>query len=415
MLKRLLSLRFFVFVSMMFFIFCADAVMSYLAPVVIENVVGGTVMMGLILGSSSIMGMTTDFAFAKLFTQKKAFFFQRVFFLIVFLFPLSFLFSLHPLSLILAMLWWGISYEAMIFSTYHAIHETVNRVHHAWAWGVVSTLHAVALSIGPYIASRMIEGSVTLPIFISIIFNSIAVSLFFIYSYLEKKRKKSFFDPEPPTIIQHRTFLEMMEIWKTLDTVLWPLLLFLLLYYFFESAVYSVGPLISETLKLRNELGSLFVSIYGLPGIFIGVFLGKLSRPFGKKKLAFIAGVLGGFSAILLGLSTSVGLILIFMFFASLGFAVVHPMLTAVFEDLLARNDNVANDLISLTSMVGSFSYVVGPVVNGFLAETFGQSRVFLFWGVSVFFVSIWLLLTFPRKIRLPQKELLELVEEASS
>lgn len=412
---KLPSYRFLLFASMMLFVFIADAIMSYYAPVLIEETLKSSTKMGFILATSSVAGMLTDFVFAQMFNQKKAFFFQRILFLLVFLFPLSFIFPPSTFTFIMAMIGWGVSYEAMIFCTYHAIHEAVGKVHHAWAWGLVAILKNVALFVGPLIASTTFMQSRHLPIYYAVIFNAIAVFLFFIYVLIQKKTsiKNDFFLYEQPPAL-HRTLKETIAIWRTLDRVLWPLLILLVLFYLFESAVFSVGPLFSEHLKEQHVWGGWFVSLYGMPGIFVGFFVHLLAQRFGKKKLSFLTGVLGGLTAVFMGFASPVGMVLAGMFVASFWLAIMQPVLVAVFEDLIARGEPVANDLISMTALTSSFSYIVGPILNGFLNDQFGELAVFTIWGALIFIWSMWLLLTFPRKVHLPQKELLAILTRES-
>lgn len=395
---------------MMFCLFVADAIMAYFVPVFMKDRVGSALLMGIILSTSSVAGMISDFSFAQLFSRKKSFFFQRLFFLIVFLFPLSFFLSVHPFVFIVAMVWWGVSYEAMVFTTYHAIHEAVGHIHHAWAWGVVAVLKNIALTIGPLVASATYAQMHYLPLFFAILLNAMGVVLFLFHQVLEKQKMRA-------EVAHHqveskpRTLRETLMIWKTLDKVLWPLLLFFVLFYFFDSAVYSVGPLLSEQLKSVHPLGVFFVSLYGVPGIFVGIWVEKISEHYGKKKLAFFSGIVGGLTAVIIGMSTHVPIILIGMFITSFWLSLLHPAMTAVFEDLISRGEDIANDLISLTALTGSVSYVVGPILNGFLAERIGPQLVFSFWGIVICLFSSWLFLRFPRKVKLPQQKLAEIIK----
>jgi MFS family permease len=395
---------------MLFLLFTADAMMSYYAPLVIEQVTGSPSKMGLILAFSSVVGMTIDFLFAQFFSQKRAFFFQRILFFAVFLFPLSFLLSHSTFAFLMAMMWWGISYEAMIFCTYHAIHEAVGRVQHAWAWGLVSILKNIALTIGPIVASNTYAQAVGLPAFYAIMLNGAGLVLFFLYLTLEKNHHDIFqveYTDHPS--IHRRSLSDTLKIWRTVNKVIWPLLLFFLLFYFFDSAVYTVGPLLTEQLKQQHQLGGLFVSIYGIPGIFVGFFIPSLSSRFGKKKVAFVTGIIGGLAVLFMSLPTIV-MILGAMFITSLCVAIFDPELIAVFEDLVARSEPIANDIISMTAITGSIGYVIGPIINGFLYDFVGGIRVFQIWGIAIFFCAMWLFFTFPRKIKMPQREIQEIM-----
>ena len=410
------SKRFLLFSVMMFFVFLADSIMAYTAPVVMEGVLGNATKMGFVLAMSSVAGIIADFSFAHLFHHKKSFFFQRMLFLFVFLFPLSFFISFQLLPFVSAMIWWGVSYEAMVFTTYHGIHESVNRIHHAWAWGMIAMLKDLALSIGPAVASYALGVHPLLPLFYSITLNGVAVIIFLISLVLFKRANGSLPSAETSDLRSpRRTLKETMLIWKQLDKVLWPILFFFILFYFFDSAVNSIGPVFAEELKKQNPLGGLFISMYGIPGIFLGFFVQKMGNRFGKKKLAFYCGVLGGSSLIFFLFLQQVYFLIGLMFLASIWFSILPPAVTSVFEDLMARGENVANDIISLVALTASISYVVGPILNGFLSDQFGPRSVFGFWGIVITLFSVWLILTFPRKIHLPQKAIAQVIEENSN
>ncbi len=408
------SYRFLLFAIMLFFLFFADAIMTYYVPVAIEGAVGSSTKMGLVLATSSLVGMVIDFSFAQFFSQKKALFFQLILFLCVFFFPLSFFLSHSVLTFVLAMAWWGVSYEAMTFTTYHAIHEAVGRSAHAWAWGIVAILKNVSLVIGPLIASSALAYSLAFPLSIAIFCNAIAALIFFALYLLNSHRLFAQNSQELTPTPARRTLSETIAIWKALDQILWPLLAFLALFFLFDSAVFTIGPILTERLKQQQELGGVFVSLYGIPGIFVGFFLSGVGKRFGKKKAAFVSGILGGFCAVLIGVSHVLLFMLIAMFFASLWLSVMEPLLLAVFEDLVARGESVANDLISFTALTSSFGYVVGPVLNGVMADLWGELSVFMIWGALLCGFGVWLLLTFPRKVRLPQAQIQHILSQES-
>lgn len=402
-----ISLRFVLFLAMMFCVFLGDGIMSYFAPIIMEDRLGSATRMGLIMATSSVVGSLTDFLFARFFHQKRSFFFQRMLFMLIFLFPLTFLIKLDILYFFLAMAWWGISYEAMIFTTFHTVHESVDRLHHDWAWGLVSMFRNISLVIGPIIASVAHEQSEMLPLFFAILMNCLGVALFLFYLLIKKREHHSLDEqPHASQVQPNRSFWDQIAIWRTLDKAIWPLLVFLLLFHLFDSAVYTVGPLLSEHLKEVHEWGGLLVSVYSVPGIFIGMFVHKLAQPYGKKRLAFICGILAGIAALLMSWSSWISMIILLMFVSALFFSILFPAITAVFEDLMGRSDLIANDIVALTSLMGSIGYVVGPALNGMMADYFGELTVFRLWGGLVLIWSLVLLVFFPRKVKLPQAEL---------
>ncbi len=387
---------------MIFCVVLADATMSYIVPVVMQHSLGAT-QMGLILAISSFVGTFMDFTFARLFTTKKSNFFMRIVLSLVLLFPLSFLFFRNIPSFVFAMVVWGVYFEAMVFSNYHAIHEAVEPVSHAWAWGSLATFKNIGWFLGPLIASFLEGVNDKYPFYFAIVFYVLGIILFLMRRVIIKHNHD--YAPEKHTLIQHN-LVEELKIWRTYFKTIWPLLGLSLIFMLIDSTFFSIGPVFGENLKTILPAGGFFISMYTLPGLLFGVFAGFLAQPWGKKRTSFVSGILAGVGLILMSRVQSVWLILATTFFASAGLSVFYPEITAVFEDYVARSRGFGNDLIGLTACMGSIAYVVGPIINGFLADHIGTQSVFGLWGWMMLLLASLSLVIVKRKVRLPQKEI---------
>lgn len=401
---------FHVFLGLLFFVYLADAVMSYLVPVVIESVVGSTLVMGLVLSTSSMVGLLIDFIFAKHFPDKTSLFFLKILFVSALAFPLSLMISTHPLMLFFAMAVWGIYFEAMMFANYHMIDELVHHHHHAWAWGMLTVVHNIAYVIGPIVASATASRRPSLSLVLALVFFVIAIYgavLLRIHQRTKVVQKDA-----PDHRILPRTFRTEISVWWTFQKVLWPLLLLLMLAYVIESAFFSIGPLFAEQLKDVHVWGGMFVSLYSVPGLLIGLLLGWLARPFGKKRLAYIGGCVAGVGLLGIAISHHIWLLFFSTITAATGMSIVIPSLLAVFEDYVSRSKNFGNDLIGLTTMSGSIGYIIGPLANGVIGELIPVQSVFGVWGVMILAYSLLLFVIVKRKVRIPQQQLVEIVEK---
>lgn len=408
--SRPLQHRYFylLFAVVLSFVGVADSIMGYVAPLFIEQIVGNATLMGIVLATSSGAGVVVDFLFAKLFPDKTSRFFLTVLFMLVFLFPLAFLLFQSVSGAIFAMVVWGIYFEAMVFSNYHAIHETVPTGEHGWAWGTSSVLRNLSWSIGPLLATLLYQINVRFPLYAAIGAYAIGLLTANIFILLKRKhmRHSDKVKSEP-----RRGFIEELKIWKTYARVLWPLLFLTFLFYCVESAFFSVGPLLGESLKKIHPFGGLFVSMYSVPGIIVGFLVSPLSKPFGKKRLAFASGILSGLGLIAVALGQGVIPTLLFAFLASIGLCLIDPALAAVYEDFIARSGRTGNDIVGLTALVGSLAYIIGPIINGVVADQVGVQEAFGFWGMIMVGYSFLLFFIVARKIRLPQAQVNQVIE----
>lgn len=385
----------------------ADAAMGYLAPLYIEKIAGNSTTMGLILATSSSAGIFCDFLFAKLFPNKKSGFFLTILFSLVFFFPLSFLLFRSIAASIFGMVVWGIYFEGMVFANFHAIHERVPSSEHGWAWGTAGILRNVSWVIGPFLASLLFAIDGSLPLRVAIGIYAAALTTAGVYVFLS--RGKPHHEHKAEQVIS-RSFGTELKIWKMYGRVIWPLLGLNILFYIIESAFFSVGPLLGEQLKDLHPLGGSLVSMYSIPGLIVGFLVMSLAKPFGKKKLAYIAGILAGLGLIAMSMVSSIGMILGLTLVASIGLCLIHPTLSAVFEDFVARSGEFGNDIIGLTAMSGSFAYIIGPILNGMLSDRYGAQQVFGIWGSILVVYCIALFFLVRRKVKLPQASINTLV-----
>lgn len=130
------------------------------------------------------------------------------------------------------------------------------------------------------------------------------------------------------------------------------------------------------------------MSVYSLPGLVMGLLVARLARKLGKKRLAFAGGIVAGCGLFLLGIAPNLLTILLATFGVGAGISVMFPALAAVFEDYFSRLEAQGNYLLSLMSMSQGLGYIIGPSVNGVLAQVFGPQLVFSFWGVVMMVYS---------------------------
>lgn len=387
------------------FVAIADSIMGYMSPIYMTQIAGSTTGMGWILATSSMVGLTMDFLFAKLFPHKRSKFFIKLLFVCVFLFPLSFLLFHTVWAAVFAMAVWGIYFEAMVFANFKAIHESVAMSEHGWAWAIAGLLRNIAWSIGPFIASSLYTQNAKLPLVAAIVANAIGLFVAIFYLLLKKTTHIS----REPVEKELHTFAQQVAVWKVYSKTLWPLLLFNVFFYIIESAFFSVGPLLGEQLKTTGQAGSLFVSMYSIPGIIVSFFIVSLSKPWGKKRLSYIGGILAGLGLFALGFSELGVQVLLFGFIAAIGLGLQHPALLAVFEDYVVRSKQFGTDIVGLTAMSGSFAYIVGPILNGMMADRWGNQAVFGIWGTVMLLFSCCLFVIVKRKVHLPQAQVISL------
>jgi len=385
-----------------FLISLADGVMSYTAPIFIENSLNSASKMGLIIAASSLAGLIFDFLFGELLSKKSYRFYLSAALVLAFLFPSMFL-TLSPKVhfFILGMFTWGIYYELIRFSDFHFINTYTNKDEHAKSWGTLLIFKSLAYTLGPLIASLLISKYFSLSFISALSFVLLAFFLFLAFSRTHNKKEQNF-ENRPKKV----SLIEELKIWKILFKKVWALWLFILVIFMLDAAFWTAGAVLSETLKQKSALGGFFLTVYMVPGLFMGLLAQKVSKPLGKKKIAFISGLFSGLILISVGFTHNVPLLLVLVFISSTLGALSVPEILATFEDYVARLQSFGNDMISLERTGENASYIIGPIIAGFLAQVLGFQKVFSVMGALLAITAAVALIFTPRKIPMPQKEL---------
>jgi len=390
---------------MIFFVSIADAIMSYVVPIAIEEHVSSTFMMGLVFSFSSVVGFASDFILAKIFRYKHHHFFLKMFFLTAVIFPLTFLLPhKNVITLLLAMGIWGIYYEFGGFSKFQFVKEKMMVADHAISWGVLSTFSSLAYAFGPILASFMLNQSENSPFYLVLVL--LCVGFLIYYPQLYKNRHKHLSLPQEETKMS--TSGEI-KIWLTLLKKVWPIYLFFTIIVIIDSCFWSVGTLLSEQLKAQHPWGGFLLTIHMLPPLFIGFLIPLAAKPVGKKRAAFISALISGVFLTIAGFTTNIPLFLGFILISSIASSISFPEIYAVFEDYIARLGDHKVDMIGLQGSASSLAYVIGPIVSGALATFFGNQFTFSIMGGLLVITSIIMLLIVPKKIKMPQQELLQI------
>src|SRR3989344_8747291 len=121
-----------VFSVIMFFVCLGDAIMAYVTPVYLEKNTRSPFLMGLIISTSSLVGVLFDFFISDKQWHKSYRYFIKTTILLAILFPITFiLFPAHIFTFLIGMFFWGAYYEYRGFSNFNFIHHFLSKDKHA--------------------------------------------------------------------------------------------------------------------------------------------------------------------------------------------------------------------------------------------------------------------------------------------
>ncbi len=384
-----------------FFVFLADAILSDWVPSFVQEKMGGSLFMGLVMAFSSMVGLGADLIFPQLLKETtvrklvmgallSSFGFSAILFGSTW-WPILWIF-------LMAMVIWGVYYELLGFANQQFVAEVVPLRSRSGAWAVMGTFKSLAYFLGPIfsgllIANRgersllMVTGGMTL----------LAMAALTVMRLPNKKVKVEVEEINVGREVGH---------WLVLLKHVWPVILISLMMGLIDATFWTTGTIWTDKLAEQNWWGGMFLSAYMLPSLFIGLVMARLGIFQHKKRISEVLLLLAGVGLSFLAINDAVWWQLMVVFLASCMTAVAGPLTDAVYSDVVARMGRERKHLIGLSSSTISLAYIVGPIGAGGIASLAGERMTFALMGGIVAVVALVLLFVTPRKLKLPQMEI---------
>lgn len=383
---------------MLFFFAVFDGVLGYLVPIVVTSSGMSKTEMGFIFGSSSLFGGVFDFFLSKYLRNTH---FRRIYlvmFCLCFVYPLI-LWSAKGLWLfLLAMAVWGLYFDLENFGNFDFVGRGTTEERHASHFGIISVFKALGYLVAPLIAGILIGETIIgwQPYIFAFVMIGISF-LFFISLLIVGKRRVNRDENEH---IRHKVnILREFFLWKGIGRVLLPVLMLTICFNILDAFFWTIGPLLAESFGNFHPFNGLFMTMYELPPLLVGWFVGRITNRFGKKKTAFSAFLLGSFMLLFLPVLKDPLAILILIFIASLFFGFSLPSINGAYGDYINETTTYEKEIAGLEDFATNVGYIIGPIFAGFLADKVGNIPSFTIFGFFGVIISIILLKTTPKSI----------------
>ncbi len=384
-----------------FFIRLADSLVSFWAPSLLQHSFDNSFTTGLIISFQSIVGLGADLVFPILLkkgTVKKLTVYTILMSAGAFIF--FYISGLRPLVVffLISMTIWGIYYELAGFSVFQFMDNTVPPELRSGGWGVLDIFVSLAYFLGPLIAVWLLVKGNTLIVIFGLILLFTAFLLLSFKNKMQDRPLEATFDGIKPW--------HEVGYWATLLKTIWPLIVITFITGFIDSTFWTTGVIWTVKLTRINPAGSLLLSLYTLPSLFMGLLVARWKVYHGKKRLALKFLVLSGLFLTGIFISNSVYWILLMILTASMSLSIVAPLITGVYSDIIGRLGKERKHLIGLTGGVVNLSYIIWPPIAGLISNKVGEKMTFVIMGAITLILSIILFFVMPRKLKLPQDEI---------
>lgn len=383
---------------MLFFFAVFDGVLGYLVPILITSSGMTKTEMGLLFGSSSLFGGIFDFFLSKYLRNTH---FRRIYlvmFGVCFIYPLLLWSAKGVWLFLLAMAVWGLYFDLENFGNFDFVGRGTDEEGHASHFGIILIFKALGYLIAPLAAGFLI-GELTIgwqPYVFSWIMIGIAFLWFVVLLIVGKKRIVS----DDHEHVRHKiNVIREFSVWKGIGKILLPVLILTVCFNMLDAFFWTIGPLLAETLGNLHPFNGLFMTMYELPPLLVGWFVGGITKKFGKKRTAFIAFLSGSFILLFLPFIKQPFEILLLVFMASTCFGFSLPSINGAYGDYIDETTTYEKEIEGLEDFATNFGYIIGPVFAGFLADRVGNVPSFAVFGIFGVIVSLVLLKITPKSI----------------
>lgn len=393
--------RVLLFCFILFLIRLADGIISFWAPVQIQNVLGDSTVMGLIISFQSVVGFAADLVFPKMLAKSRV---RNMVFWGIMMSGFTSLFLVNSIFwpfiaiFLVTMTLWGVYYELISFANYQFMGSTVPLTMRSAAWGIASVFVNLAYFLGPLLAAFLLLRGFVVTEVVIIFFLIAALVLLTVTGKV--REVKSTVD-----LHQINPWMELKH-WMSLSRHIWPAIVISLLLGFIDSTFWTIGAIWTEKLSTQSFLGGLFLPAYQFPAIVMGFLVAGWGIYKGKKILSEKMLIIAGAFLIAIAFSGSIVWQLTVVILSSVFLSISYPLLEGVYTDILVRMGKEKKEMIGLTSSIVNIAYVVWPPIAGFLAMKVGERMTFSLVGAMTVVVAVILLFVTPKKLRLPQEEI---------
>jgi EmrB/QacA subfamily drug resistance transporter len=160
-------------------------------------------------------------------------------------------------------------------------------------------------------------------------------------------------------------------------------------------------PVVTRHFHTSADISSWILLSYMLINTIFILIFGRVADVFGRQKLYLIGLLVFTISALLIGFSPNVGVLISLRVIQALGGALVITNTTALITDSFPSK--LLGTALGINVLIASTAQLLGPVVGGFLASSFGWKWVF--WSSAPFGLIGFIWGLFTLKKSLPTKK----------
>ncbi len=384
---------------MLFFFAIFDGILSFITPIYITEKGISEGMMGIIIGTSSIAGLIFDLLICRVLKDVRYRLLYFLLFLICAIYPLILWGASSALVFVIAMILWGLYYDLLNVANLDFIARTSLKEEYSSNFGVLRIFFDLGYLLAPLITGFLIITVIDYKPFLAAwIFLVLALICYFLLLFLFRNGRHYY--PKCKQIESGSIFKELF-LWKKIGNFILPVLLVTFMLNVIEGMYWTIGPLLATSTNFLDGLGGLFMTVYILPPLFVGWFVGRVTVRFGKKKTAFFSLFFGSVFLGLFYIFDTPILLVVLSFLASFCTSFTSPAILGAYADYINETPQLEKEISTMQDSFVNIGYIFGPILAGFSGQYLGYVNTFALLGVFGIIMSLILLKLTPKQIKI--------------
>ena len=355
--------------------FTGNMALEYFFPIYLQSIGGSFLQIGALLSIASFSGLLIDMPIGKLSDMADKRTIMKFGLIISPLFAFVILTVSNFWILIFALFMWGVGFQTWKIARDTFLAESAKPRHRAEAAGAGEESLALGAVLGPALAGFVLVyfgGMGILAVYAGLCL----LAAFLVHKYV-RGRGMPVGKGLRTLIRDHHFFREEIDNFRAFGFEGIVLLYLAFLLMMLQYMIFMLEPLMYTVpgVELTIRTGGILLAVFSVPAVLFSVPFGRMADKVGKRKV-FVAGiVLEAFGLYFFANSLSFLMLILFAFISSVGFALALPALDGLIVDKTRRHSRGSQ--IGLWGAFMDAGYIMGPLVAGILAQSFGIIMTF--------------------------------------
>jgi len=343
-----------------------NGIVSFILPVYLEETIPSLTIVGLILASSSIWNIVTDFVLG---LAKKSPSYRGLTQLVgMILFGLFIMIWLHVhiITLIIATVLWGVYTELFTFANFDYVVVSSCKEDRAGHFGLMTNFRSLGFALAPIMIGVAVAEDKKIALFTGLFFSICMIVLFQIQLWQKKLPDPIIIKPKRRNLIAH------LKLWKSIGR---KMAIYLWVYFVrgvADGVLTSFVPIFVEMKQELKVMGGFIVAGLSLPTAFVSGYFGSLADRYGRKKFILFGIIVSTFTLFIFGFILNPYSSILLSLLIGIGYSLYAPALDAEIGEYVEKHHSEEAEVESESGVVYNLGFIFGAGVTGLLVSILG-------------------------------------------